>query len=166
MAQQNVAKLAKQELVIEAVRQGFEGDDSVEFIQKGGFAMTVSGIARHLRSMGGRGKVKELIDAGHTNVEIMEYCFPEADLAAIKGEHLRQPDLFHGDSSTFEHAPAEDSPLYSTTKLTMRIPSDLYEAIRAASHAEGKTQTQLVVDLLTSALSRMPDPIQEVFEEQ
>ena len=166
MARQNAAKLAKQELVIEAVRQGLEGGDSVEFIQKGGFAMTVSGIARHLRSMGGRGKVKDLIDAGHSNLEIMEFCFPEADLTDIKAGNLPQPDLFHGEPSTFETAPPEDSPLYSTTKLTMRIPSELYEAIRAASQAEGKTQTQLVVDLLTSALSRMPEPIQEVFEEQ
>ncbi|MCC6696152.1 MAG: hypothetical protein IT365_11035, partial [Candidatus Hydrogenedentes bacterium] len=72
---------AKQERIIEAVRHGLEGVGAVEFIQKNGFAMTTAGIAKNLRAMGGRGRVQELINEGKTNIEIMQLCFPEADLS-------------------------------------------------------------------------------------
>ena len=80
MAKQTNAKL---ERVVEAVRQGLEGDAAIEFIHQSGFAMTPAGIARHLRRMGGRGRIQELIDEGLTNVKILRTCLPEADLSQI-----------------------------------------------------------------------------------
>lgn len=156
---------AKQERVVEAVRGGLVGDAAVEFIRHSGYAMNVPGIARHLRKMGGRGRVQELIDEGLTNREILETCLPGADLSGLKPEPLTQGELFKGKSKGFGEPPGKDSPLYTTTKLSIRIPAELSEAIRAAAQAEHKSQNQLIVDLLASILSREPRHIQQEIEE-
>ena len=151
---------AKQERIIEAVRQNLEGDAAVEFVCRSGYAMTSAGIVRNLRLMGGRGRIQDLIEAGHPNVEILHICFPDDE----PEEHLLhpplQPDLFESRTHTVSERSSDDDdvPLYETTKLSLRIPAELFEAIRLAARAEHKTQTQLVIDILTSALARMPEP--------
>lgn len=145
---------AKQERVIEAVRQGLEGDAAVEFIHQSGFAMTTAGIARHLRSMGGRAHVQDLIHQGLSNIEILAKCFPEDSPEGFPPEQPSQGELFED-----AHDPLPfsiEGPLYDTRKLSIRVPSDLYEAIRLAARGEGKSQNELIVEILTSALSRMP----------
>lgn len=154
---------AKQERIVEAVRHGLEGMAAVEFIQNSGFAMTTAGIARNLRAMGGRGRVQELINEGKTNLEIMQLCFPEADLSHLRPEPPSQQELFGGASVSRRSTvvPFRDDPLYETRKMSIKVPADLYEAIRLAAKAEGKSQNELIVDVLTSALSRVPGPPQE-----
>ena len=154
---------AKQERIIEAVRHGLDGMAAVEFIQNSGFAMTTAGIAKNLRSMGGRGRVQELINDGKTNIEIMERCFPEADLSHLQPEPPSQQELFGGEPATRRSSvvPFRDDPLYETRKMSIKVPADLYEAIRLAAKAEGKSQNELIVDVLTSALSRIPGPPRE-----
>ena len=151
---------AKQERVIEAVRHGLEGLAAVEFIQNSGFSMTSAGIARNLRSMGGRGRVQELIKEGKTNLEIMQLCFPDADLAHLRPEPPSQQELFGEGHATRRSTvvPFRDDPLYETRKMSIKVPADLYEAIRLAAKAEGKSQNELIVDVLTTALSRIPGP--------
>ncbi|MDP7640535.1 MAG: hypothetical protein QGG73_12625, partial [Candidatus Hydrogenedentes bacterium] len=65
---------------------------------------------------------------------------------------------------TPKRARAIDAALFPTTKMSITVPSDLYEAIRAAAVAEKKSQNQIIVELLTSALSRVSAPVQEEFE--
>jgi hypothetical protein len=158
---------AKQERIIEAVRHGLEGMAAVEFIQNSGFAMTTAGIAKNLRSMGGRGRLQELINDGKTNIEIMELCFPEADLSHLQPEPPSQQELFGGEPATRRSTvvPFRDDPLYETRKMSIKVPADLYEAIRFAAKAEGKSQNELIVDVLTSALSRIPGPPREEQED-
>lgn len=157
---------AKQERVIEAVRRGLEGDAAVEFIQKGGFAMTSAGIARHLRSMGGRGKVQELVEQGCSNVEILERTFPDEDMSHLHETAPSQTELFDAESLTFTGGPGGGTePEFETRKVVLKLPADLYEAIRLAAKGEGKSQNQLIVDILTSALSRMPEPPQSLLED-
>jgi hypothetical protein len=148
----------KQERVIEAVRQGLEGDAAADFIRQSGYAMSVAGIARHLRGMGGRGAVQEMIDAGKTNLEIMEACFPEADLGELRKEPPSQPELFASEPPVRGSGTPQflDAPLYETRKMSIKAPADLYEAIRLAAKAEGVSQNQLIVDILTAALARTP----------
>jgi len=148
---------AKQERIIEAVRQGLEGLAAVEFIQQSGYAMTSAGIAKHLRSMGGRGHILDLIQAGKTNFEILQGCFPEDDLSHMKPVPPSQEELFgqEGGSSIHRLMPHPEN-LYEMRKMAIKVPADLYEAIRLASKAEGKSQNDLIVDVLTSALSRVP----------
>jgi len=149
---------AKQERIVEAVRHGLEGEAAAEFIRQSGYAMTVAGIARHLRSMGGRGHVQELINAGKTNNEIMCICFPDVSPDDLPVEPPSQGELFEQELK-MHVALANDEggvPLYETTKVSFRAPADLYEAIRIAAKAEHKTQSQLIVDILTEALSKMP----------
>jgi hypothetical protein len=149
---------AKQESIIEAVRQGLEGDGAVEFVCQSGYAMNTAAIARHLRAMGGKGHVVELIRQRKTNSEILSLCLGDAPLEEATPSPPKQEDLFpqpHISDSTAQH---EDQPLYETTKMSLRLPSDLSEAIRLAAKAEGKSQNQLIVEVLTSALSRMPAP--------
>lgn len=147
----------KQERVIEAVRNGLEGDDAVEFIRQSGFAMTPSGIARHLRKLGGRGNIVALIQAGRTNLEILQTVYADVD-SELESAHVpSQQDLFS------ENPPAPKVPdnllmhqdLFESTKVTLKIPNDLHEALRIAAKAENTTQSQLIIDILTSALSRM-----------
>ncbi|MCC6488948.1 MAG: ribbon-helix-helix protein, CopG family [Candidatus Hydrogenedentes bacterium] len=49
--------------------------------------------------------------------------------------------------------------------MSIKVPADLYEAIRLAAKAEGKSQNELIVDVLTSALSRIPGPPREEHED-
>jgi hypothetical protein len=156
---------AKQERVIEAVRQGLEGLAAVEFIQKSGYAVTVPLIAKHLRAMGGRGHVQELIREGKSNVEIMESCFPEADLTHLRLDPPSQGELFG--SAGGAHLPRGPRPenLYEVRKMAIKVPADLYEAIRLAARAEGVSQNELIVDVLTTALSRMPETPEDVDRE-
>lgn len=156
----------KKERVIEAVRQGLEGDAAVEFIRNNGYAMSVAGIARHLRNLGGRGCIQDLLDAGKSNQEILKTCTPAPTPAmkAAKREPILQGELFTGKIRSFGKSPDKDSPLYNMTKLSIRIPSELYEAVRAAAQAQGVSQNQIVVDVLTQSLSRVPVPVQTEFE--
>ena len=151
---------AKDERVIEAVRQGLEGDAAVEFVCQSGYALNTSAIARHLRAMGGRGRIQRLIGDGKSNQEILQVCFPNDEIEGIPPTPPKQEELFVEPMAPprIETTEREDAPLYETTKLSLRIPSDLYEAIRLAARAENKTQSQLIIDLLTAALSHMPEP--------
>jgi hypothetical protein len=149
----------KQERIIEAVRQGLEGDAAVSAIHNSGFAMTSAGIARHLRSMGGRGHVQTLINEGKSNIEILEACFPEEDAEALREAVPHYPESTdESHTVAFTHPGA---PVYETIKHTVHLPADLQEAIRLAAKAEGKSQNQLIVDLLTSALSQIPGEVSE-----
>lgn len=145
---------AKQERVIEAVREGLEGDAAVEFIHQNGYAMTQAGIARHLRSMGGRAQVQDYIHQGFSNVEILAKAFPEDRPEDLPAEMPSQGELFHDANEPLPFS--IDGPLYDSRKLSIRIPTDLYEAIRLAARGEGKSQNELIVEILTTALSRMP----------
>lgn len=149
---------AKQERVIEAVRHGLEGDAAVAFVHDSGFKMNTAGIARHLKAMGGRGRVQELIHAGHSNHEILALCFPgDEDIDAMPVPAPSQTDFF-------EDAPASAvvpfgrlvPSQFETTKLTLVLPTDLHEALKAASRAENKSRNDLIVEILTSALARLP----------
>jgi hypothetical protein len=148
----------KQERIIEAVRHGLEGDAAVAFIHNNGYAMTVAGIARHLRTMGGRGFILECINEGMSNHEILTRIFPEEDLHEIEPPEPDQQELFQSESAshgTHGHPGGEDP--FEFTKLTLKVPSDLYEAIKLAAHAEGKSRTDLIIEILETTLSRMPD---------
>jgi len=148
----------KQERVVEAVRRGLEGPAAVEFIHHAGYAITQPGIARHLRSMGGRGKVQEMIGEGKSNREILEASFPDEDID-LPGPAPRQPELFATEAG--QPAPPEPSEahaaVYDTVKMTVRMPADLHEAIKIAAKVEGKAQNDLIVDILTHHLSQIPD---------
>lgn len=150
---------AKQERIIEAVRHGLEGDAALVFIRESGYAMSPSGIARHLRGMGGRGKVQEMINQGLSNRHVLLKCFPDADLSALPKEAPTQCELFGQDvaPARAEAPDSADLPVYDTTKITLRLPNDVLEAVRLAAKAEAKTQNQLIVDILTTALSRIPE---------
>ncbi|MCC6696505.1 MAG: hypothetical protein IT365_12810, partial [Candidatus Hydrogenedentes bacterium] len=126
-----------------------------------------AGIAKNLRAMGGRGRVQELINEGKTNIEIMQLCFPEADLSHLRPDPPSQQELFGGESAIRRSSvvPFRDDPLYETRKMSIKVPADLYEAIRLAAKAEGKSQNELIVDVLTSALSRIPGPPREEHED-
>lgn len=149
---------AKQERVIEAVRHGLEGEAAVEFVRESGYAMTMPGIARHLRAMGGRGRIQELIDAGYSNVDILEQVFPEEDFSHLRSAPPMQAELFEDKliPGEIEGEDFSDSPLYDTRKMAIKVPADLFEAIRLAAKAEHKSQNQLIVEILTAALSQMP----------
>tara|TARA_R110001592_G_scaffold251467_1_gene514106 strand:- start:55 stop:546 length:492 start_codon:yes stop_codon:yes gene_type:complete len=147
----------KQERVIEAVRCGLDGDAAVEFIRQSGFAMTPAGVARHLRKLGGRGNIVALIESGRSNLEILQTVYAELD-GDLEAAHIpSQQDLFS------ENPPAPKVPdnllmhqdLFESTKITLKIPNDLHEALRIAAKVEDTTQSQLIIDILTSALSRM-----------
>jgi hypothetical protein len=155
---------AKQERVIEAVRRGLEGDAAVEFICQSGYAMNTAAIARHLRNMGGRGHIRQLIRQGLSNAEILRACFPGESLEGIPPAEPRQEELFDDEPPFPVRLPAEsdDVPLYETVKISLRVPADLYEAIRLAAKAENKTQSRLIIEILTAALARMPEPSADV----
>ena len=150
--------MAKRERVVEAVRHGLEGDAALAFIHESGFAMTQPGIARHLRSMGGRGRIQELITEGRSNREIMAACFPEEELAPLPKPEPTQGELFASDEAEAPPHPISfhNNSQFETTKLTVRLPNYVYNALRIAARAEDKPQNQLVVEILTSALGNMP----------
>jgi len=151
---------AKQERIIEAVRRNLEGDDAVEFVCQSGYAMNSAGIARHLRHMGGRLRILELVQEGLTNEEILKTCFPEdSSLEHFPQHPPTQTELFHEPpKAVILPLPPEGTPLYETTKLTLRIPTDVYEALRIAAKAENKPQAQLIIEILQTALAQMPSP--------
>ena len=157
----------KQERVIEAVRQGLEGEEAVDFIRQSGFAVTTAGIARHLRKLGGRGHIVEQINAGRENWEILQACYPEEAVDHIAVLPPSQGELFS------ENPPAPKVPesllhhkdLFESTKIQLKIPNDLLEALRLAARAEKTTQSQLIIDILTSAMSRAPREYDEADSE-
>ena len=141
----------KQERVVEALRQGLSGEAAVDFIHQCGYAINETSVERVLKTMGGKTRVLNLLEKGLSNVETIQVCMPEADLSALKNqtpleETTAQADAFSG----------EDAPIYPTTKMSLKIPSHLYEAVRAAAQAEGKTHNELVVNILSARLGRSP----------
>jgi len=146
----------KQERIIEAVRLGLEGDAAVEFLCRNGYATTSASIARHLRQLGGRKTVEKLIEEGKSNAEVLQAAFPGESPAVVPHKPPRQRELFDAPPAAPPRLLGADVPLYETTKLTLRLPRDVYEAVRVAAKAENKPQNQLIVDILTAALSRMP----------
>jgi hypothetical protein len=152
---------AKQERVLEAVRHDFEGDAAIEFIRESGFAIDSAGIARILRRLGGRARVQEMMAEGQSNIEILEGCFPQEDFSALQSAMPpSQPDLFSTEASGghLESFPGLAEEEFETTKMTLRVPSDLFEAIRLAARAEGKSRSDLIIEILTTALSHLPAP--------
>lgn len=147
----------KHERIVEAVRLGLDGDAAVDFVRQSGFAVTTTGIARHLRKMGGRGNIVALINEGRSNWEILQAAYPKD-----RFEHLTVLPPSQGDFFT-EIAPRVPDnllpfqDLFQSTKITLSLPNDLLEAIRLAARAEKTTRTQLIIDILTSAMSRVPE---------
>ena len=146
----------KQERIVEAVRLGLEGDAAIEFLCHSGYAMTSPAIARHLRVLGGRKAIENFIKQGKSNAEVLREVLPDASATDIPHQPPTQRELFESADAAPPLALAPHVPLYETTKLTIRLPRDVYEAVRIAAKAENKTQNQLIVDILTAALSRMP----------
>lgn len=148
----------KQERCIEAVREGLEGDGAVAFIHDCGFAMTESAMTRHLQTLGGRDAVSKCIDENMTNVEILSLHFSGEDFSELNQALSQQGDLFVKDAKSGGTIPfsRDSTEEFETTKITLSIPSDLYQALRMASKAEGKNKTQLIVEILTMAMSRLP----------
>lgn len=146
----------KQERIIEAVRRGLEGMHAVEFIQAAGYAMDPAGIARNLRQMGGRGRIQQLIGMGKSNREIMQELFPREDFAEVNFPPPLQEDLFAPEEAFVSADAGTHDEQFETTRFSLRLPTDLYEAIRLAARAEGKTRQDLVIEILTQALSNMP----------
>lgn len=141
----------KQERVVESVRLGLSGEAAVDFIHQCGYAINESSIERVLKTMGGKTRVLNLLEKGLSNVEAIQVCIPDADLSELNDqtsleETTPQADAFSG----------EDAPIYPTTKMSLKIPSHLYEAIRAAAQAEGKTHNELIVNILSARLGRSP----------
>jgi len=148
----------KQERVIEVVRRGLEGDAAVAFMRQSGFLTTTTGLVRHLRALGGRARILERIHEGNSNVEILESLFPAGRLTRLRPAVQEQADLFG--SVDLSHEPVQLPNLlpgdFDTTRLTLRVPNDLYHALGIAARVEGVNRNQLIVDILTSALSRSP----------
>ena len=147
---------SKQERVLEAVRRGLEGDAALEFVHESGFAMKAPGFARHVGALGGRERIEELIAQGLSNVDILRARFPDDAFDIAEATPPEQRDLFGKDAAPVRLETLDDAPLYETTKLTISLPSDVYEAIRLAAKAEKKSRNALIAELLTASLSRMP----------
>jgi hypothetical protein len=150
----------KQERIIEVVRRGLEGETAVAFMRQSGFLVTPLGLVRHLRTLGGRAHLLELIHEGKSNVEILELQFPAERLSRLHSAPQEQADLFGG--VDLSHEPVSLPNLlpgdFDTTRLTLRVPNDLYHALGIAARVEGVNRNQLIVDILTAALSRTPGP--------
>lgn len=150
--------IQKQERVIEAVRRGLEGEAAVAFVRQSGFMVTPLGLVRHLQALGGRARILEHIHEGKTNVEILELQFPAKRLTRLPSAPQEQAELFG--SVDLSHEPVTLPNLlpgdFDTTRLTLRVPNDLYHALGIAARVEGVNRNQLIVDILTSALSRTP----------
>lgn len=146
----------KHERIVEAVRLGLEGEAAVDFVRQSGYAMTVTGIARHLRKMGGRGQIVALISEGKSNWEILQTCYPEERFENLTVLPPSQGELFT-ETPRVPHNLLPFQELFESTKITINLPNDLLEAIRLAAKAEKTTQSQLIIDILTSAMSRVPE---------
>ena len=148
----------KQERVIEAVRRGLEGEAALAFVRQNGFLLTPPGLVRHLRTLGGRAHLLELIHEGKSNLEILELQFPTERLARLRPLPQEQAELFGGED--ISHEPVSLPNLlpgdFDTTRLTLRVPNDLYHALTIAARVEGVNRNQLIVDILTSVLSKTP----------
>ncbi|HPO17482.1 MAG TPA: hypothetical protein PLI09_28875 [Candidatus Hydrogenedentes bacterium] len=148
---------AKQERIIESVRHGLEGEAAMEFIHRSGYAMTQGALARHLHAMGGKKHIQDLLAQGKSNVEILETCFPSEDLHRMETAPPDQGELFVPDEPVMNPFLADvQHPLFESTKLTVTMPTDLYQALSLAAKAEGKRRNDLIVEILTTALSRLP----------
>jgi hypothetical protein len=143
----------KQERVIEAVRLGLDGDAALEFIHQSGFALTLAGVARHLKALGGRGQVQTWIAEGLANRDILARVFPEDDLDDVPIHEPEQPELFES-GARVPHEPPGGG--FDSTKLTIKLPTDLYQAVSLAARAEGKSRADLIVEILTAQLSLLP----------
>ncbi len=149
---------AKQERIIEAVRMGLEGDAALDFVREGGYALTPNGMMRYLRQMGGRGEIAARIKAGKTNLEILQELYPEEEVHLSLLQRPSQGELFDESSAPSTSPFLHSSPqLFESTKMTVYLPNELYEALRLYSHAQGKSRNDAVIDLMTAALSRLPD---------
>lgn len=148
----------KRERIIEAVRKGLSGDAIVDFVHQSGHALSMTGFERHLAKMGGLDQVKTYVDSGLSNVEILTTCFPELVLEDLE-KVIVSVTPFRSISPALRHGAARaELPEFATTKMTITVPTELYEALRAAAQAEVTSQNQLIVDLLTAELSRMSAP--------
>ena len=147
----------KLDRILETVRRQLEGDDAVAFVHESGHRITPQGMVRFFRSVGGRSAVAKRIQEGMSNVEILYDVFPsfagkrpplaapvQQDLVDLSGEPLYAAG--YGD---------ED---FESTRLTIRLPNDVYRALGMAAKMEGVPRNQLIVDLLTGALGRMSPP--------
>jgi hypothetical protein len=107
--------------------------------------------------MGGRGRLAALIEEGRSNREIMALLFPDTDADMLPREVPSQGELFKEESMethALDFAPTDE--MFDTTRITARIPSDVYEAFRIAARVEGKSQSQLLSEILSYHLSRLP----------
>ena len=153
--------LTKHERVIESIRLGRFDEEAVDFVHTSGFAITQRGLERCVQAMGGLGRVQRLIHEGKTNIEILEICFPASNVAELRAHIPTMPEYPSSGPSPIEPlVRPDDIPLYDTAKVTIHLPADVYEAVRMAAHAEGKTQQQLIVEMLIYALSQLPRPDQ------
>lgn len=157
---------AKQERIIEALRRNLEGDGAVAFIRESGYAMTKRGLARHLGILGGRESVLQWIELGYSNEQILQKCRPDDAELQARDVPPSQPALFT--ESEEEAPPSNTIPLerkrrndFEHTKLTLNLPNELYIALKLAACGENKTRTELVVEILSHALSRMPGLLEE-----
>ncbi len=147
----------KQLQVIEAVRRNLEGTEAIDFIRQSGYAMTPSGIARHLRSMGGRATVEAKIAEGQANHEVLQAAFPDEDIASqVAPAEPSQTDLF-GDTAPTSIGQSPQA-MFESVRMTIRVPEDVHEAIKIAAKVEGKRQNDLIVEILEQGLSRLPAP--------
>ena len=147
----------KHERIVEAVRLGLDGETAVDFVRQSGFALTTTGIARHLRKMGGRGHIVALINEGRSNWEILQASYPEERFEHLTVLPPSQGDLFSDNSPKVPDNLLPFQDLFQSTKITLTLPNDLLEAIRLAARAEKTTRSQLIIDILTSAMSRVPE---------
>jgi hypothetical protein len=135
-----------------------EGDAALSFVRQSGYLTTPLGLVRHLRALGGRASVLERIHEGKSNVEILELQFPAERLSRLRPAAQEQADLFGAED--LSHEPVSLPNLlpgdFDTTRLMLRVPNDLYHALGIAARVEGVNRNQLIVDILTSALSRTP----------
>lgn len=146
----------RQERVLECVRLQLEGDAALAFLRQHGLRVSEPVLGRLIRSLGGREHLLEQMQAGLPDAEILAQCTALDDDTNQDGPD-RQAELFSmQDFPTLERGVFPSMTGLETTKMTLRVPTDLYEAIGFAARAEGTTRTQLVIDLLTHALSRMP----------
>jgi hypothetical protein len=149
---------AKQERVIEAVRRGLEGEAALEFVHQSGYALNGAAMVRYIRQMGGRGVLSTHIEEGKSNLDILHALFPEEDLQPLAPEAPNQIELFEPPGPAKPYLPfmPKHPELFETTKLTLHLPNDLYQALKVAARIEDKKKNDLIVEILTSALSQLP----------